>query len=133
MKDERSVDLGGGKALETVSIDHSTVILETRNLESFSFPPPLHYCWDIKIGVHESPSILVALTTYDDNFELGLMKEHGVKEPRIRMLVMESNKIDLEKPQYDSTVTNERFELSCSLENLFGFMVRSSAGCSDRY
>ena len=61
------------------------------------------------------------------------MKEHGVKEPRSKMVVMESSKIDLEKPQhvFFSLVTKERFELSCSLENLFIFMVRSSAGCSE--
>uniref|UniRef100_A0A6N2L8C4 Uncharacterized protein n=1 Tax=Salix viminalis TaxID=40686 RepID=A0A6N2L8C4_SALVM len=50
----------------------------------------------------KNPSILVALTTYDGNFELRLMKEHGVKEPRIRMLVMESNTIDLEKETTDA-------------------------------
>ncbi|KAL9340047.1 hypothetical protein Peur_066266 [Populus x canadensis] len=32
-------------------------------------------------------------------FELWLMNEHGVKESRTKMLVMESNKIDQEKQQ----------------------------------
>jgi len=61
------------------------------------------------------------------------MNEHGVKESRTKMLVMESNKIDQEKQQcvFFSLVAKEGFEPSCSLENLFGFMVRSSAGCNE--
>jgi hypothetical protein len=58
-----------------------------------------NYCWDIEIGVCEN-SIYSCDLDDDDSFELWLMNEHGVKESRIKMLVVESNKIDPEKPQY---------------------------------
>ncbi|KAL9377508.1 hypothetical protein Peur_028843 [Populus x canadensis] len=44
-------------------------------------------------------TIDIDYTTVICAFELWLMNEHGVKESRIKMLVMESNKIDPEKPQ----------------------------------
>uniref|UniRef100_A0A2K1ZTT0 F-box associated domain-containing protein n=1 Tax=Populus trichocarpa TaxID=3694 RepID=A0A2K1ZTT0_POPTR len=85
---------------ETINIDYTTVIcaFDLGNEKFRSSHSLDNYCWDIEIGVYENYIYSCGLDD-DDSFELWLMNEHGVKESRIKMLVVESNKIDPEKPQ----------------------------------
>jgi len=86
---------------ETINIDYTTVIcaFDLGNEKFRSSHSLDNYYWDIEIGVYENYIYSCGLDD-DDSFELWLMNEHGVKESRIKMLVVESNKIDPEKPQY---------------------------------